>query len=211
MNSEELNNEVINKLIKELADLNIKLNSKDKSNVQKIFDEVENDEERDLITETILSDEDFIKFSEIQAKKMAYYYGKNLDDFRLIVAKLLNVLLKNYKCFTGINNPKGHLLSYCFRQPIGENGKTFPNRIWTYVHRYFDKFEEMKGHKSLEQLQLLGSQGYDQNDLDYWESNKFYAEYFEHEVNKKDRRGNAGSKKVVDNTEEIDSRDAHHI
>lgn len=204
MNNEEFNNEVINKLIKELADLNIKLNSKDKRNIQKNFDEVENDE-RDLIIETILSDDDFIKFTEIQSKKMAYYYGKNVEDFRLIVTKLLNVLIKNYQCFTGINNPKGHLLSYCFRQPIGKNRKTFPNRIWTYFHRYFHKFEEMKGHKSLEQLQLLGSQGYDQNDLDYWESNKFYAEYFEHEVNKKDRRGNAGSKKVVDNTEEIDS------
>ena len=130
MNDAELNNKTINELIIKLVNLNTKLNSKDKSNIQLVLTG-HGEDERDYIIENLMADKDFINFTEIQAKKMAHYYGINVDDFRLIVITLLNVLMKDYKLIANnITNPKGHLLSYCFKQPIGKGKKKFPNRIW---------------------------------------------------------------------------------
>jgi len=199
MNDEVLNNEQVNALIRELANLNIELNSKSMiSNTHLVFKGIE--DERDLIIESILSDEDFIKFSKTQSKKMAYHYGKNLDDFSLIVIKILNGLLKDYKIFEEIKDPKANLLSYCFRQPIN---RRFPNRIWAIFQKYYDQFEEMQGNKLLEPMFI--HETYCKDDLDFNYSNKYYVDFHEYGVSGRDDRS------IINDEEECEEEASANI
>lgn len=197
MSDKEQNNEEIHALIRELANLNIELNSKSMiSNIQLVLKGIE--DERDLIIETILSDEDFISFTEKQHKSIAYYYEKDSDDFRLIVIKILNSLLKDYKLFENVDDPKGNLLTYCFIQPINN---TYPNRIWAIFQRYYDKFEEMQGNKLLEPMFI--HQTYCADDLDFNYSNKYYVDFHEYGVSGRDDRS------IINDECEEDTSDTH--
>lgn len=187
-----------NELIIELANLNDKLNSKNKdSNVKLTFAGITDD--RDEIIEKILFDEKINKKCEMQAVLMNNYYreiyGSNID-FRDIVFFLMRILLKNFKLFDGIDSPKGFLISYCFNQKAG----SFQNRLWAYLSKYNQRFEEFKGHKSLDQI--LENQRYDIHDADYFESNKCWIDIIEAGANSKFDQSN-----INDNSEATDDLD----
>ena len=182
MNDEEaMNNEATNQLIIELAKQNALLNPKMKiSNAKAIFQGIQ--DEREFNIESILSDKKFIEFTEYQAKEMAKHYEKNIDDFHLIVTTILHILLRNYKLFENVEAPKGNLLDYCFIRPTSKRFKK--NLIWAMFAKYYNRFEEMNNKKCFE----LISNTYHQDDLEFYESNKHYADVYDYGVNQKDYR-----------------------
>lgn len=189
-----MSNEVMNELIIKLSKLNNKLNlDNENSNVKLVFAGIKDD--RDPIIDRILTDEIIDKKFQKQSKLMNKYYSElygNNIDFTGIVDNLLRIILKNFKLFDDINSPKGNLISYCFNQKIG----SFENRVRAYFNRYYKELDEMKGHKSLDQM--LEKQRYDMYDVDYFESNKFYIDFYESGANSRYDRGNDNS----DNIEE---------
>ncbi len=198
-----MSNTVTHELIIKLANLNIKLNSKNEySNVKLIFEGIE--DERDLIIDNIMIDKDVYSFCESQSNKMNNYYRAYSNNicFIDIVDKIVRILLKNFKLYPDIINPKGYLLSYCFLQAFG----TFKNRIWAYFKRYSSHFEEMKGHVSIDKI--IDNESY--SDMqDYFESNKFDLNFRQSIIDSKDHRSRRNSikKKFDDNDEAINIDD----
>lgn len=184
----------------QLAELNKKLNSFNEiSNAKQVFAGIR--DERDPIIDRIISGEDiYIQINGLAIEMSQYYfktYGEKIDFTYFIdfIEQIIRILLKNLKLYDDVEKPRAFMASYLFKQKFG----TFDNRVKVYFNKYYPKyFERFKGHKSLEQL--FDKQTYNQDDLDYWESNKFYADYHEFAVNSMDNREKDGSKNIINNT-----------
>lgn len=188
----------MNDEIVKLAELNKKINSFNEiSNVKQVFEGVK-DQQRDPIIDKIMAGKDvYFRIYKLAKNMSKYYletYGQEIHytNFIDFIEQIVRILLKNFMVFDDIQKPRAYMISYLFKQKVG----SFDNRILAYFNRYYPKyFEPFKNHKSYEQL--FDNQMYDQDDLDYWESNKFYADYHEFAVNSKDNRSKDGSKKEM--------------
>jgi len=178
-----------------LAELNKKLNSFNEiSNAKQVFSGER--DERDPIIDRILSGEDIyaqINGLTIENKRinglaieMSQYYFKTYGDdidytyFIDFIEQIVRILLKNFKLYDDIKEPRAFMANYLFKQKVGN----FKNRVWAYFNKYYPKyFEPFKGHKSLDQM--MDNQRYDKYDADFHQSNKSYINFYELGANSK--------------------------
>ena len=183
-----MENTTMNELIVKLVNINNQLNTENEiSNVKLVLAGIE--DKRDPIIDKIIFDKVsnekkyIYDFYQDQIKNMNQYYKMYESNiyFADIVEKIIRILLKNFKLFPYIKEPKGYLISYLFQKGI----QGFPNRIWAMFHKYFNKFDETKSHKSLEQIRKNATK-LDKSEQDYFESNEssFDMEYHAFMVDK---------------------------
>ncbi len=190
-----------------LAELNKKMNSfNELNNAKQVFTGVR--DERDPLIDSIISAKDVYYPIDKLAREMSRYYleiyGDDIDYTYFIdfIEQIVRILLKNFKLYEDIKDPRAFMISYLFKQKTG----TFDNRIWAYFNRYYQKyFESFKNHESYEQL--YDNKKYCKDDLDFYECNKFYVNYYESGINRKDTRDSINDDGKDDDLEKIEDDD----